>query len=56
MSKDKVCNIRMTCGVILKKVFKKLKISNNINDAKSVLEDLRKDTDAEVTNILMDEV
>lgn len=54
MSKDKVCNIRMTCGLILKKILKNLKNSNILNDAKTVLEELKNDTDPEVTNSLID--
>ena len=44
----------MTCGLILKKILKNLKNSNILNDAKTVLEELKNDTDPEVTNSLID--
>ena len=56
MSKDKVGNIRMSSGLILRKMLKTLRSNNNINDARYAIEELRKDEDGDVINILVDEI
>jgi len=56
MAKDKVGNIRMACAVLLRMMLKFLKSPNNINEAKYILEELKKDTDHDVMNGLMDDL
>ena len=55
MARDKVCNIRMNSLWNLKKLMKLMKNNSNINEAKLVMEELKKDTDFEVMNGLADE-
>ena len=54
LSKDKISNVRMNACFLLKKLSGICKARDTLHEIKSCLDDLRRDTDQDVLNILND--
>ena len=52
LSKDKVSNVRLSCAMILKKGAKYIKGKELIKEAQMVIDELKRDSDMEVSTII----
>lgn len=54
LSKDKISNIRMNSACLLKKMLKICKSKDVLKESHSCIEELKRDTDVDVVNIISD--
>ena len=54
MTKDKMSNVRLNCGLVLKKLHSKIKSNNISNELRNAIEILKKDLDIDVINTISD--
>jgi len=52
--KDKVSNVRMNTAIVIQKMTKVLKYKEILKEIKITLEELKKDKDVDVVNIISD--
>lgn len=54
LAKDKVANVRVNAAIILRKMSKKTKNKDILKQINSLMEELKKDKDVEVVNVIVD--
>ena len=54
LAKDKVANVRVNAAIILRKMSKKTKNKEILKQINSLMEELKKDKDVEVVNVIVD--
>jgi hypothetical protein len=54
LSKDKISNVRLNTAMVLQKVMKVIKSKDILKEIQTVLEELKKDQDVDVVNVIID--